>query len=54
MEKQKKGPRGGKRESSGRKKAKYKTKVISFRVREELVEDVKSLVKTFIENTIKP
>lgn len=53
MENNKKDPRGGKRASSGRKKAKYKTKVISFRVRVELVEDVKLLVKKFIENNTK-
>lgn len=37
--------RGGKRENSGRKKAKYQTKTIAFRVRLEWVEDIKLMVK---------
>lgn len=43
--KKKKENRGGKRAASGRKKADYKTKTISFRVRVELMERVKKLVK---------
>ncbi len=36
---------GGKRAGSGRKKADYETKTISFRVRVEWVEVIKSTVK---------
>ena len=42
--------RGGKRAGSGRKKAPYQTKTISFRVRMELVEKVKELVKKYLNN----
>lgn len=37
--------KGGKRVGSGRKKANYQTKTISFRVRVEWVEAIKSTVK---------
>lgn len=40
---------GGKRVGSGRKKADYETKTVSFRVRVEFVEPVKKLVKAAIE-----
>ena len=43
--KKKKDKRGGKRPFSGRKKADYETKTISFRVRVEWVEAIKSMVK---------
>jgi hypothetical protein len=36
---------GGKRIGSGRKKVDYETKIISFRVRIEFVEQIKKLVK---------
>ena len=39
--------RGGKRPFSGRKKADYQTTTISFRVRVELADEIKSLVKEF-------
>ncbi len=37
--------RGGKRKGAGRKAAPYQTKTISFRVRVEWVETIKSTVK---------
>ena len=37
--------KGGKRKGAGRKPAPYKTKTISFRVRLEWVEAIKSTVK---------
>lgn len=43
--KKKKETRGGKRPFSGRKKAEYRTKTISFRVRVEWAEEIKSIVK---------
>jgi hypothetical protein len=45
----KKENRGGKRKGSGRKKAPYETKTISFRVRIEWVEDIKLMVKNKIK-----
>lgn len=49
----KKDPRGGKRPSSGRKKSKYETKVISFRVRVEFVEIIKNVVASTINKLTK-
>ena len=40
--------KGGKRKGSGRKKADYKTKTISFRVRVEFVEPIKKMVKDYV------
>jgi hypothetical protein len=37
--------KGGKRKGAGRKPAPYKTKTISFRVRAEWVDQIKTLVK---------
>lgn len=48
--KNKKETRGGKRPFSGRKKANYKTEVITFRVRSEITQKVKTLVKDFVQN----
>lgn len=45
--------RGGKRENSGRKKADYETKTISFRVRCEFVEPIKKLVKGYVSERLK-
>ncbi len=45
----KKETRGGKRFLSGRKKAGYKTKTIAFRVRVEFVDDIKKIVKDFVD-----
>ena len=39
---------GGKRIGSGRKKADYETKTISFRVRLEFVEPIKQMVKDYV------
>jgi hypothetical protein len=47
--KNKKETRGGKRPFSGRKKADYKTKILTFRVRLEWVDEIKALVKSRIE-----
>jgi hypothetical protein len=47
--KKKKETRGGKRPFSGRKKADYETKTIAFRVRVEMVKDIKLTVKNRIE-----
>ena len=46
--KNKKETRGGKRPLSGRKKADYQTKTISFRVRVEFVEPIKQMVKDYV------
>ena len=54
MLKTKKETRGGKRPLSGRKKASYQTKTISFRVREEWVEILKETVKTKLEELKTP
>lgn len=40
--------KGGKRKGSGRKKADYETKTISFRVRVEFVEPIKKIVKDYV------
>ena len=45
--------KGGKRINSGRKKADYKTKTISFRVRLEFVEPIKKMVKDYVLERIK-
>jgi len=45
--------RGGKRLNAGRKKAPYQTKTISFRVRIELVDEIKRLVKEFLNGKVK-
>ena len=37
--------KGGKRKGAGRKPALYKTKTITFRVREEWVEEITKLVR---------
>lgn len=39
---------GGKRKGAGRKPALYQTKTISFRVRLELVEPIKKMVKDYV------
>ena len=39
---------GGKRVGSGRKKADYETKTITFRVRVEFVEPIKKMVKDYV------
>jgi len=44
---------GGARPNSGRKKAPYKTKTVSFRVRLEQVEPVKNIVKQYISENKK-
>ncbi len=51
--KTKKETRGGKRPFSGRKKAPYQTKTISFRVRIEWVEEIKLMVKNKIKEFSK-
>ena len=51
MKIKKKETRGGKRPFSGRKKAEYETKIITFRVRLEFVEPIKKMVKDYIEKT---
>jgi hypothetical protein len=40
--------RGGKRKGAGRKPAPYKTVTISFRVREEWAEQIKTLVNNAV------
>lgn len=45
--------KGGKREGSGRKKAPYITKTISFRVRVEFVEPIKKIVKYYVSEHLK-
>ena len=44
---------GGKRKRSGRKKANYETKTISFRVRVEFVEQIKKMVKDYVSEVLK-
>jgi hypothetical protein len=44
----KKQTRGGTRIGSGRKPAPYKTTTVSFRVRVEIIQDVKDAVKAVI------
>jgi len=44
---------GGKRVGSGRKKADYKTKTISFRVRVEFAEPIKKMVKDYVSERLK-
>jgi hypothetical protein len=44
--------RGGKRINSGRPKANYETKTISFRVRIEFVEPIKKLVKDYVSERV--
>jgi len=48
----KKENRGGKRASSGRKKAEYTTKTVSFRIRVEYESEVRQLVKDYIKNKL--
>ena len=48
--KNKKETRGGKRTGAGRKPAPYQTKTIAFRVRLEIIDEVKQLVKDFISS----
>jgi hypothetical protein len=40
--------KGGARAGAGRKKTNYSTQTVSFRVRVEIAEDIKLLVKEFI------
>jgi len=40
--------RGGKRPNAGRKKSENKTTTIAFRVRIEVVESIKKLVKDYV------
>ena len=49
----KKKSKGGKRVGSGRKKADYETKTITFRVRVEFVEPIKKMVKDYVSERIK-
>jgi hypothetical protein len=49
----KKNTKGGKRIGSGRKKADYETKTISFRVRVEFVEQIKKMVKDFVSEHLQ-
>jgi hypothetical protein len=51
--KKKKINRGGVRDGSGRKKADYETKTISFRVRVEFVEPIKQIVKDYVSEHLK-
>ena len=44
---------GGKRVGSGRKKANYETKTISFRVRVEFVEPIKQMVKYYVSDRLQ-
>ncbi len=44
--------KGGKRVGSGRKKADYETKTISFRVRVEFVEPIKKMVKDYVSERL--
>ena len=53
MPKDKKETRGGKRKNAGRKKANYKTKTIAFRVRVELAEPIKKIVKNYVLQHLK-
>lgn len=50
----KKGLRGGRRDGSGRPKSPYKTVTVSFRVRAEWVETIKSTVKHTVTNLSIP
>ena len=45
--------KGGKRVGSGRKKADYETKTISFRLRVEFIEPIKKMVKDYVSERIK-
>lgn len=45
--------RGGKRKRAGRNPSPYKTKTVSFRVRVEWVDDVKSVVKSKVEELLQ-
>ena len=45
--------RGGKRKGAGRKKADYKTKTISFRVRVEFAEPIKKMVRDYVSERLK-
>ena len=49
----KKETRGGNRPFSGRKKSDYETKTISFRVRLELVEPIKQMVKDYVSDCLQ-
>ncbi len=53
LEKKLKTNKGGKRVGSGRKKADYETKTISFRVRVEFVEPIKKLVKDYVSERLQ-
>jgi hypothetical protein len=53
MAKNKKETRGGKRAFSGRKKADYETKTISFRVRVEFVEPIKKMVNDYVSERLQ-
>ena len=53
MPKNKKEMRGGKRPLSGRKKAEYETKTISFRVRVEFAETIKQMVKDYVSSRLQ-
>ena len=44
---------GGSRNNSGRKKANYKTKTISFRVRVEFVEPIKKMVNDYVSERLQ-
>lgn len=44
-----KGTRGGKRPNAGRKKADYETKIVSFRVKTDLVEEFKEVANKFLK-----
>ena len=44
---------GGKRVGSGRKKADYETKTISFRVRVEFAEPIKKMVRDYVSERLK-
>ena len=41
--------RGGKRKGAGRPKGKYKTKVLSFRVRVDQVKAIQAIVKAYLD-----
>jgi hypothetical protein len=45
--------KGGKRKGAGRKPAPYETKTIAFRVRVELVEPIKKLVKDYVSERLQ-
>jgi hypothetical protein len=45
--------KGGKRKGAGRKPAPYETKTIAFRVRVELVEPIKKMVKDYVSERLK-